>query len=258
VQIGRQNFRERRQWWWDADLDAVRLYFNRKNFYFETAFAQELGYASTEFDKYDPEEEGVRRVLGQASWRRQKDHRLDLFFLRHNDVSPRHRVNQFVPWQTQLPWHPTFTLSYALGSGGNAEGEDRSFRQTGLQENNNKFNGVDRFRYYGELLRPELSNLRLITAAAGLRFWHASSIEFLYHRYRQYQPADFLRGARLKADPEGVDPALGEEWNVVIGLEELQRLEIEIVGGMFRAGKAYGGLAGEVAYNAILKMDFNF
>ena len=330
AQIGRQNFREQRQWWWDADLDAVRLYFSRKNFYFETAYAQELGYTSTEFGKFDPEQEGVQRVLGQASWRWQKDHRLDLFFLKHNDISPRPRINQFVPseredesdarlrwlgmrmsgeaastleywlegalvqgnevafaydadddgrnfveavqarnvkgwafdsglsWQTPLPWQPTFTLSYALGSGGSANGEDRSFRQTGLQENNNKFNGVDRFRFYGELLRPELSNLRLLTAAAGWRFWRASSIEFLYHRYRQYQPADFLRGTRLKADPEGIHPDIGQEWNVVIGIEELQRLEIEIVGGLFRAGKAYGALKGETAYNAILKMDFNF
>lgn len=334
VQIGRQNFRERRQWWWDADLDAVRLYFSRRNFYLETAFAQELGYSSTEFDRFDPEQEKVRRILGLASWQWQKDHRFDLFFLRHDDLSPRHALQQFVAeekedpsdarlqwlgarlsgelggersgnfeywlesafvrgnetafdydedeagrnfvedtqarnvkgwafdsglsWQTQLPWRPTFTLSYAIGSGGSANGEDRSFRQTGLQENNNKFNGVDRFRYYGELLRPELSNVRIFTAAAGLRFWRASSIELLYHRYRQYHSADFLRGARLKADPEGVDPALGEEWNLVIGVEEFQRLEIELVGGLFRAGKAYGPLAGESAYNAILKMDFNF
>lgn len=29
LQLGRQNFKETREWWWDDDLDAVRLYFDR-------------------------------------------------------------------------------------------------------------------------------------------------------------------------------------------------------------------------------------
>ena len=29
VQVGRQNFAEDREWWWDADLDALRMYFQR-------------------------------------------------------------------------------------------------------------------------------------------------------------------------------------------------------------------------------------
>jgi alginate production protein len=29
LQVGRQNFRESREWWWDEDLDAIRLYYHR-------------------------------------------------------------------------------------------------------------------------------------------------------------------------------------------------------------------------------------
>src|SRR5205823_14938621 len=68
-------------------------------------------------------------------------------------------------------WRPAFTLGDAFGSGdSNARhGEDTAFRQTGLHRNNDRFLGVDRFHYYGELARPELSNLHIVTASVGWR-----------------------------------------------------------------------------------------
>lgn len=57
-------------------------------------------------------------------------------------------------------------------------------RQTGLQDNNGEFFGVDCFRYYGELLRPELSKLQITTLALGFRMLTNSSIEFVYHTDR--------------------------------------------------------------------------
>ncbi len=119
-----------------------------------------------------------------------------------------------VTWQTPFPGHPALTLGYAIGSGDEQpQGEtDFSFRQTGLQDNNGRFRGVDRFRYYGELLRPELSNLQIWTAALGMRFWRSSSVEFLYHLYYQVEEASILRGARIKADPQGTNRNIGQEW----------------------------------------------
>lgn len=165
-----------------------------------------------------------------------------------------------VSWQTKLPWRPTLTLSYAVGSGDSTpdSGTDRAFRQTGLQDNNNRFRGVNRFRYYGELLDPELSNLQIFTAALGFRVLRSSSIELIFHLYHQVEPADFLRDARLKVDPEGEERAVGQEWNLVLGIEEWQRFEIELIGSMFRAGTAYGDLYGELAYGVSVKVDVNF
>ncbi len=336
LQIGRQNFRETREWWWDRNLDAVRLYWGRRNFSLALAAAKELGYSSTKYGKMDPTEDGVLRLLGHASWAWRKSHRLDLFFLRQNDRSRRQAMDDIVPagredesdaslqwlgarltgdwdagfagdlsywldgatvrgeetafgldedddgniivdeietqrvrgwafdgglsWETKFPLRPTLTLGYAVGSGDNNSKDaiNRNFRQTGLHDNNNRFSGVDRFRYYGELYRPELSNIKILTGAFGFPILRSSSVELVYHNYRQFYPADEQRDARLKADPDGVRTQLGEEWNVVIGLEEWKRLEIELVGGMFRAGKAYGSLSGEKAYNLITKVDFNF
>ena len=37
-----------------------------------------------------------------------------------------------------------------------------------MQRNRGKFNGVVSFRYYGEVLDPELTNLRILTLGIGL------------------------------------------------------------------------------------------
>ncbi len=62
-----------------------------------------------------------------------------------------------------LPWRgaPTVTVSHAHGSGDKdlTDDTDRSFHQTGLQDSD------EEFRTYGELLRPELLNLRVSTVA---------------------------------------------------------------------------------------------
>ena len=65
VQVGRQNFAEDREWWWDADLDALRMYFNAAPWSLELATARELGRISTLSD-LEPAEEDVSRVLGRA------------------------------------------------------------------------------------------------------------------------------------------------------------------------------------------------
>jgi alginate production protein len=82
------------------------------------------------------------------------------------------------------------------------------------------FDGVNYFHYYGELLQPELSNMQIWTTAVGFRFWQSSSVEFVYHLYHQVHPAAFLRNARIDADPTGKRRAIGQEWDVVVGLQE--------------------------------------
>lgn len=336
LQIGRQNFREPRQWWWNEDLDAIRFYFNRRNFYFELGVAREMASLSTDERDIDPEQKGVLRVLGRASTQWSGSQRFDLFYLIHHDASSRPSPGEVIPehredprdatlvwlgprfsgkldfrpvgeirywldgavvggretifsleeveddllqvtghttvnvagwafdgglnWLIDAALEPTLTVGYAVGSGDGASASkwDRTFRQTGLHQNNNKFNGVDRFRYYGELFRPELSNIRILTLAMGLSFLGSSSLELLYHRYRQYAPAEFQRGIRIKADPDGEHLQLGQAWEVILGVEEWEHIEVELIGAYFRAGRAFGILAGQDAFQVVLKTDFNF
>ncbi len=135
---------------------------------------------------------------------------------------------------------------------------DGTFRQTGLQDKNARWGGVDRFRYYGELFRPELSNLHVLTAAIGVDLFESSSIELVYHYYRQDEAAATLRESRVKASAGGSNPDLGHEIDLIVGLEEWEHIEIELIGSVFRAGSAFGSREGEIAGLGIFKMDYNF
>ena len=144
------------------------------------------------------------------------------------------------------------------GALGIMEKTDRSFRQTGLQDNNARFRGVDSFRYYGELLDPELSNLQVGTAALGFPLLKSSSVELLYHFYHQVYLAPFLRDTRIRANPLGLSRSIGQELNVVLGIEEWPHLEIELVGSAFQFKSAFGLSDGELAYLGALEVEWNF
>ncbi len=142
------------------------------------------------------------------------------------------------------PWEPTLTLGYALGSGDDDpfDGVSRTFRQTGLQLNNGKWNGVTNFRYYGQVLRPELANLRIETYGAGIRPRKKTSFDLVYHRYRLDRPASRLVGGSIRDRRLNLlDLDVGREWDLVIGFEQIHHLEFELDLGLFLAGKAFLG-----------------
>lgn len=139
------------------------------------------------------------------------------------------------------PLAPSFTLSYALGSGDSNpdDGTDRNFRQTGLQDNNARFNGVTRFKYYGELFEPELSNLKIFTAGVGVKPSRETSIDLVYHRYRQDVPFDELRDSNLDEDPNGDSRSLGEEIDLIVGMRKWHDIDVEFIAGHFTPGNAF-------------------
>jgi len=343
LQVGRQNFNDDREWWWDEDLDAVRLHYDSFRFHGEVAVAQELGNDSTrfhkpddEFDIFDPEKKDVFRLISHAIWQYQPRQIAEGFLLGQFDHSSTESPGQLVEtlredsvdgdlwwagarlrgklkdlpggrvdywgdlalvwgeedlidfnelgggvsqavdrqrndvfgwgldigasWTLPARFSPTVTFGYAFGSGDSdlGDGDDGNFRQTGLNDNNDRFRGVDRFRYYGELLRPELSNLHIFTLSLGVPFMTNSSVELVFHDYRQVTATDFLRDSRLDADPLGEDTHIGNELDLVIGLEEWEHWELEWVGAVFRSGDAFGPLSGEYAFNTFFKVNYNF
>ncbi|HWP57381.1 MAG TPA: alginate export family protein [Candidatus Acidoferrales bacterium] len=157
-------------------------------------------------------------------------------------------------WATPLPARPAFILGYALGSGDKSpeKGSDRAFRQTGLQAND------EEFRTYGELLRPELSNLGVAVWAVQLPLLSESHVEFAYRHFRQHHAAPFLRDGRIEAEPNGRNKTIGQEWMVYFGFKEWKNVEIEVVGAAFRAGRAYGTLSGKTAYSFFTQVTYEF
>jgi alginate production protein len=140
-----------------------------------------------------------------------------------------------------LPHTPYLTFAYAFGSGDEASsaGTDDSFRQTGLQDNDDKFGGVASFKYYGEVLDPELSNITIYTAAIGFRPTEKSSFDVIYHHYEQDELAAALRDSSLDIDPNGLDRELGSALDLVLAHREIENVRLEAVLGVFFPGDAF-------------------
>ena len=135
------------------------------------------------------------------------------------------------------------TASVAFGSG-DADPTDRvdhAYRQSGVHDNNGKFSGVTTFRYYGELVRPQLSNLLVTTLGVGLRPVADTSVDLVYHYYRQHHAAAALRGGSLSAVPTGRSADLGHGLDLVIGVSTFANWDIELVLGAFAPGQAFTG-----------------
>jgi alginate production protein len=336
LQAGRIALIEPRTWWWDENLDAVRLYAGRSNWLLETGLARELGRTSTEESHIDPEQERVARWFGRAAYEWRRRHALEAYWLHSEDsssqpapgtvlaedeadpsdarlswfglratgdqrlgkaqrfgywldaawLSGRETVTVFrdigtdqvsvarlsdqsvrgqavdvgIMWTLPGAWRPTLTAAYARGSGDgdSGDGVDHAYRQTGLHENKARYRGVNRFRYYGELLRPDLSNLAVSTLAFGFRFLPRSSLELVLHDYRQVHPSRSLPGERLDASPRGVDPSLGSELDLILGVREWERIELAARFARFRAGRAFGERSGEHATLLELSMTLVF
>jgi alginate production protein len=157
-------------------------------------------------------------------------------------------------WIVPLPGDPTLTLAYAYGSGDSLldDPTDRAFRQTGLQDKD------EAFRDYGVVLRPELSNLRIATLMLGLPVSDDSRLTLGYHHFRQVDAAPFLRDTGIDAEPTGDSREIGEEISLVLQLREWEDLEMEMIAGRFKAGRAYGAGAEERANRLFFKLIYEF
>jgi alginate production protein len=147
-----------------------------------------------------------------------------------------------------LPLAPNVTLGYAFGSGDERTNDNvnNQFRQTGLQSNEARFAGLSDFKYYGEALDPELSNIRIITAGLGFRPIGDMSVDFVYHYFRQDAIADTLRNYGITGEPNQ-DPTrqskdLGHEVDIILGFRNVfgvRRLGFDVRAGRFFPGKAF-------------------
>ncbi len=336
LDLGRLDFEDERRWWWDDELDAVRVAYETETLEVALALARELGPSRSDRNYVDPEHDRVLRLIGEVSWDWSSNHALELFLLHQNDHSPTDRPGQVVAveredesdarltwlgarlmgvfdlrsrgilgywldtalvrgqeclvefeelsrrrsvverlirrdvsgwavdagisWILPMPREPRFFAGYAFGSGDSTSeaGTDRSFRQTGIHANEAGFGGVERFGHYGVLLDPELSNLGILTLGSGLSLFQSSSLDLVYHYYRLAKPAPFLRDARLEATLTGEHRNLGQGIDLVLALEEWERLEFEFIASAFRAGQAFGDERGTWSYGGFLALRIAF
>lgn len=168
------------------------------------------------------------------------------------------------------PWRPTVILGYAYGSGDDGEGDDSAFRQTGLHGNSSKLGEASGgMRNYGEVLRPELSNIHVLTAGVGVPVLKASDTTLLYHAYWLADDETGLRSSGISASTNGTDSYLGQGLdlvtNVSLGQEMgltntyLRDTKLRVALGGFDSGDAYGPSGDdETAYRGLMELKFRF
>ncbi len=136
------------------------------------------------------------------------------------------------------PWH--FAVGFAYGGGDDRPGDgvNRTFRQTGYHDNNDDLGGATSVKYYGELLEPDLSNLAIRTLSLGTTLSKRTSLDLIYHDYRQPVP-EALRVGELSERANGLSGDLGWELDLVYGNRANPALDIEVALCHFEPGDAY-------------------
>lgn len=296
--IGRQEFEDRREWLYDEDLDGMRVFYRRDRLSLELSASRERLFTEDLLDDDRPEDrinnytlygsyrlDDDHRVNAYIMRRDDRsngsehpifyglsadgtvadtvDYWLELAQVRGRDGSDRLQGYGFDVGGTYLfegPWQPALTLSYAFGSGDSNSDDDvdRRFRQTGLEDNSYRYNGVENFRYYGETLNPELSNLSILTAGFGVRPSRRSSIDVIYHRYLQDEATSGrIPGARVRASANGDTRSVGQAIDLILGYHEIRGLRLRAKLGYFMPGRAFGDAASD-AYSVELGVEYKF
>lgn len=272
LRVGRQDFDDLREWVYKHNLDGARAIFRTD------ALRLELS-GTTVVDDGSDRDKHTDNWMAYLSNGDDRRHLAAYVVDRRDSRSPREypihfgvrAIGEFLPDQSSwleasllrgyaddinlsgyafdvgTTWSPafadplSFTVGFAFGSGDDSpsDGTDHAFRQTGFQRNNGKFGGVTSFRYYGEILDPELSNLAIWTAGIGARPTRKSSIDLVYHHYAQVEAADFLRDTDLQADPDGVHKSLGQELDLIVGTKAWRPWDFEVVVGWFDPASAF-------------------
>ena len=157
-------------------------------------------------------------------------------------------------------WEPSLTIGYAYGTGDNNPNDnvDARFRQTGFQGNSDKLNGVARFKYYGEVLDPRLTNLMVFTGGLGIRPYEKTSFDLVYHYYLQDHASTSIRGSDLDTDPTGLSKHVGSEVDLVVGYQAISHLQTKFVFGYFFPGKAFTETWHDGAFLASILLRYNF
>lgn len=292
VRVGRQDFDEEREWLFDENLDAVRVSTEVGDLEFEYSWSTYLGDAprgksdilnqmlftrwrydrKSYFSLYfidirdDSRADVSPFYLGARIY---GDHRRWFYWADYSRLDgvegtnklDGHALDVGIAHQFRdLPLRPYIYGGYAFGTGdGKATGRtDRTYRQTGYHDNNHRYFGVASFRYYGELLDPELSNLHITTVGVGIRPSDSTSIDLVYHYYRQDERSTTLRDTQLRASPSGLDRDIGQEVDLIFGVDDLwEHLDIELDLGYFRPGSAFAAVDDD-AYWAALQLEWSF
>lgn len=292
IWVGRSRFQDEREWLYDANLDGLRMFFTLKDIEFDVSVTRQTLWTADLFSTYKEDAVNNFHIYGKYDlsddisvagwWLRQDDvsgagdqnpeffglrsggnlldelkYWVELAHVRGNEDGQRIRGYGFesgITYEFAYEARPYIVLSYAMGSGdGNpGDGVDHNFRQTGFQDNNGRSNGANQYKFYGELLEPNLSNMSIVSVGAGMWVEKTHTMEVIYHRYTQQRAANFLHDTNLKMDPLGIDKQLGYGVDFVYGVnEDLPGWRIKVISSLFKPGRAFAPDASMAVFGGV-------
>lgn len=166
---------------------------------------------------------------------------------------------------------PVLNFGYAYGSGDAdlSDGKDGGFRQTGLHGNSSRrYDELKAIRNYGEVLRPELSNIHIASAGVKLSVLAASTLNVDYHSYWLDDKKAPLRGVGISGTLNGNDRYIGQSLDVVFNSDVLKELNVpskvfnktnlKLIAGSFKSGEAYVPNDGEISHRFLAEIEMRF
>ena len=269
IQAGRMDFDDRREWLYDQNLDGLRFYWKLGSWLAELSatttlsegklwdentnnFVAYLSDTGRRFAAYvihrDTDLPGLKEKVTHlglrafGDWPPKHESWLEVSRMSGSSNSTDLRGWGLDAGTTRLlgkRWYLTAGWAFGQGDDNVRNGTDGNFRQTRLQDNNSKFGGVTSFRYYGELIDPELANMHIGTLGIGYRFTPRGSIDLVGHYYRQDKAVRKIIDSDIDQKPNGIDRELGWEVDVVLGWRPVRAWDFEAVLGWFKPGDAF-------------------
>lgn len=278
--FGRQSFKDSRSWWYDDNLDGLKLSWKIGEGIFSLAYARENAFDNDLILDRDTEKP-VDYLIFTAGVYHDKREQSSFILVASDDKRPGRddtpvflgyqRVGEIGSnvryWMTgallggqsrdrdlrayavdtglsirmNTAWRPFVTLGVAYGSGDDdlSDGVDGNFRQTGLQDNESRTFGSASYNYYGEVLDLELGNIQIGTLGIGVKPDSSTSLELLYHEYRQVEAEDELVDTDLEEDPEGDLLDIGRELDLVFAHRTDENTKVTFTLARFEPGEAY-------------------
>ncbi len=173
--------------------------------------------------------------------------------------------------ELDAPLSPTITFGYAYGSGDDGRGDSSAFRQSGLDGNTSRFPDdkvSNSLRNYGEVLRPELSNIHILNTGVAFPVLQASDLSVNYFSYWLDDTGTGLQDSGISAALNGQDSHIGQAidlaTNINIGKElnlpqdYLKETALRFKIGTFKAGDAFGFQEDEYAFRGSSEVRMKF
>jgi alginate production protein len=167
---------------------------------------------------------------------------------------------------------PLLHLGYAYGSGDGdtTDSRDHAFRQNGLKGNFSRIGALsENTDNYGTVLRPELSNIHIMSAGLTMPVMEASDIGAIYRYYRLADLATNLMSSGIDDTLTGTSKSLGQGVDFLFNMDVLKEAHLAARNGVqdvkfrsslgfFKAGKAYGTADDEVAARGLVEVKVGF